>query len=81
MTNIDLRATTWEDFIGQNQVVKSINIAILAAKGREQILEHILLYGPPGLGKTTLAHLVAKTLGVSIKITSGPSLTRVGDLA
>ncbi len=81
MSRNDLRATTWEDFIGQYQAVKSINIAITAAKNRKQVLEHILLYGPPGLGKTTLAHLVAQTLGVSIKISSGPSLTRVGDLA
>lgn len=81
MSNNDLRATSWEDFIGQHQAVRSINIAITAAKNRKQILEHILLYGPPGLGKTTLAHLVAQTLGVSIKISSGPSLTRVGDLA
>lgn len=79
--NTDLRATSWDDFIGQEQAVKSINIAIAAAQKRKQILEHILFYGPPGLGKTTLAHLVASTLGVSIKITSGPSLTRVGDLA
>lgn len=81
MSSNDFRASTWEDFIGQYQAVKSINIAITAAQNRKQVLEHILLYGPPGLGKTTLAHLVAQTLGVSIKISSGPSLTRVGDLA
>lgn len=77
----DLRAATWEDFIGQEMVVRSINIALQAAKERGDVLEHILLYGPPGLGKTTLANLVAHSLGVNIKITSGPSLTRVGDLA
>lgn len=77
----DLRAATWEDFIGQDLVVRSINIALQAAKERSEVLEHILLYGPPGLGKTTLANLVARSLGVNIKVTSGPSLTRVGDLA
>lgn len=78
---VSLRAANWDDFIGQAQAVKSINIALKAAKERGDILEHILLYGPPGLGKTTLAHLVATTLGVNLRITSGPSLTRVGDLA
>lgn len=77
----EFRPLSWEDFIGQNQAVKSIKIALAAAQNRSQVLEHILLYGPPGLGKTTMAHLIAKSLGVSIKITSGPSLTRVGDIA
>lgn len=82
MTNkINFRADSWKDFIGQDQAVKSIKIAIEAAKKRDSVLEHILLYGPPGLGKTTLAHLIAATLGVNLRITSGPSLTRVGDLA
>lgn len=78
---VNLRASSWEDFVGQDQIVKSINIAIRASKQRGDVLDHILLYGPPGLGKTTIAHLVAHTLGVNIKVTSGPSLTRVGDLA
>lgn len=81
MSENGLRANTWENFIGQDQAVKSVKIAIAAAKKRGDVLEHILFYGPPGLGKTTLAHLIARTLGVSIRTTSGPSLTRVGDLA
>ena len=78
---VNFRAANWNEFVGQDQIVKSINIAIDASRQRGDVLDHILLYGPPGLGKTTLAHLVAHTLGVNIKITSGPSLTRVGDLA
>lgn len=81
MNTNELRANDWSEFIGQNQTVKSIKIAIAAAGKNNRVMEHILLYGPPGLGKTTLAHLVAKTMGVNLKITSGPTLTRVGDLA
>lgn len=76
-----VRPTTWADFAGQPQVVKSLQIAISAAKSREEPMEHTLLYGPPGLGKTTLAHIIASEMGVNLKITSGPALTRVGDLA
>ncbi len=76
-----LRATTWEEFYGQPNVKKSLSIAIQAAKKRKEPLEHILLYGPPGLGKTTLAHLIASQMGVNVRITSGPAIERAGDLA
>ncbi|MBI3384851.1 Holliday junction branch migration DNA helicase RuvB [Candidatus Gottesmanbacteria bacterium] len=78
---ISLRASSWSDFFGQDKVKEALMIAISAAKKRKEPLEHVLLYGPPGLGKTTLAHLVAKEMGVNIKITSGPALERAGDLA
>lgn len=76
-----LRAKAWEEFFGQETVKESLLIAIQAAKSRKEPLDHILLYGPPGLGKTTLSHLVSQEMESSLKITSGTALTKVGDLA
>lgn len=76
-----LRPNLLEEYVGQKRIRENILIAIGAAKKREDILEHVLLHGPPGLGKTTLAAIIAKELGVSFKATSGPVLERPGDLA
>ncbi len=76
-----LRASAWSEFCGQEKVKQSLYVALTAAKKRKEPIEHILLYGPPGLGKTTLAHLIAKEMSVNIRITSGPAIERSGDLA
>src|SRR5437870_5817018 len=76
-----VRAKTWKEYIGQEQVKESLRIAIQAARQREEALEHVLLYGPPGLGKTTLSHIIAMEMGQNIRVTSGPAIERAGDLA
>lgn len=81
--NLDqtLRPQNWEEYIGQSKTKENLRILLTAAKERGHAAEHILLYGPPGLGKTTLAHLISKTLGTNMRTTSGPAIERVGDLA
>lgn len=76
-----LRPSLWDDYIGQEPIKKNLRILLDAARGRGHPPEHVLLYGPPGLGKTTLAYLIAKELGAQIKVTSGPAIEKVGDLA
>lgn len=76
-----LRPQTLGEFVGQEQIKQNLNIAVQAAKKRGDALEHILLYGNPGLGKTTLAHIIAREMENNIRITSGPALEKVGDLA
>ncbi len=76
-----LRPQTLDGFIGQEQVCKNLRVFIDAARGREEALDHILFHGPPGLGKTTLAQIVARELGVGFRTTSGPVIAKAGDLA
>jgi Holliday junction DNA helicase RuvB len=76
-----LRPLSWAEYVGQETIKENLRILLTAAKGRNHQPEHVLFYGPPGLGKTTLSTLVAKELGANLKTTSGPAIERVGDLA
>ena len=76
-----LRPKTWDEYIGQELVKKNLKILIQAARERGEPIEHLLFYGPSGLGKTTLAHLISRELGSPVKVTSGPAIEKVGDLA
>lgn len=76
-----LRPLCFDDFVGQEKIKENLQVFIGAAKGRDEALDHVLFYGPPGLGKTTLSHIIAAELGVNIKVTSGPAFDKPADLA
>ena len=79
--DVSLRPKSLDEFVGQDKIKESLNIFIQAAKQREEPLEHTLLYGSPGLGKTTLAHIIGREMNANVRITSGPAIERAGDLA
>jgi holliday junction DNA helicase RuvB len=79
--DVSLRPTRFQEFVGQEKILSNLKVFIEAAKMRQEALDHVLLSGPPGLGKTTLSHIIAQELGVQIRVTSGPVLDKAGDLA
>ncbi len=81
MEDATLRPTRLADYVGQTRLKEKFSVYLEAARGRSEALDHVLLYGPPGLGKTTLAHIIAYELGVGIRVTSGPAIEKPGDLA
>lgn len=78
---VNLRPRGFDEYVGQEQVKENLKVAIAAAQGRGDVLDHLLFHGPPGLGKTSLAYIIAREMGVAIKATSGPVVERAGDLA
>ena len=79
--DISLRPGRFDDFVGQDKVRERLELSVQAAREREDVLDHVLLSGPPGLGKTTLAYILAEAMGVNVKATSGPVIDKAGDLA
>src|SRR3972149_5821044 len=77
---LTLRPRGFDEYVGQEQVKENLKVAIAAARGRGDVLDHLLFHGPPGLGKTSLAYIIAREMGVNIKATSGPVVARPGDL-
>jgi Holliday junction DNA helicase RuvB len=78
---VTLRPSIWNDYIGQEKIKKNLQVFIQACKKREEVLDHILLFGPPGLGKTTLSHIIANQMEANIKVTAAPTIEKGGDLA
>ncbi len=80
-SEVSLRPSTWDDYIGQGKIKKNLKVFIDASKKRAEALDHVLFYGPPGLGKTTLAYLISNEMNTNIRITAGPMIEKAGDLA